>query len=80
MENQTYSIDLGRENLKVNLNNFAALANGSVFVEYGQTVVLISAVMSKHEVDWGYLPLIVDFEERYYAAGKIRGPRYIKRE
>jgi len=80
VEDQTYSLKLGKETLKIQLNNFAALANGSVLVEYGQTVVLISAVMSNYEVDLGYFPLMVDFEEKYYAAGKIRGPRYIKRE
>ncbi len=56
-------------------------ANGSVRVKYGDTVVLATAVMSKTAgMAKGYFPLMVDYEERFYAAGKIKGSRFIKRE
>ena len=59
----------------------AGQANGAVTVRYGDTVVLATAVMSKEASRIsGYFPLMVDFEERYYAAGKIKGSRFIKRE
>ncbi|MBI3304762.1 polyribonucleotide nucleotidyltransferase [Candidatus Parcubacteria bacterium] len=70
----------GRE-LVVEFSNLAEQANGSVIVRYGQTTVLATAVMSKtarEGVD--YLPLLVEYEERFYAAGKIFGSRFIRRE
>jgi polyribonucleotide nucleotidyltransferase len=70
----------GRE-LKVELRNLAEQANADVLVSYGDTLVLTTCVMSETERGGlGFFPLTVDYEERYYAAGKIRGPRYIKRE
>ncbi|MBX4187784.1 MAG: polyribonucleotide nucleotidyltransferase [Candidatus Doudnabacteria bacterium] len=59
----------------------AKQANGSVLARLGDTVVLATAVMSKtvrENID--YFPLLVDYEERLYAAGKIKGSRFIKRE
>lgn len=59
----------------------AKQANGAVTVRYGDTVVLATATMSKGASRIsGYFPLMVDYEERYYAAGKIKGSRFIKRE
>ena len=58
----------------------AGLANGSVMVHYGDTVVLCCATASAKPRDGiDFLPLSVDFEERMYAAGKIPGG-YLKRE
>ncbi|MBI2003551.1 MAG: polyribonucleotide nucleotidyltransferase, partial [Parcubacteria group bacterium] len=51
-----------------------------VFVRYGDTSVLVTAVMNEKQKDADYMPLTVDYEERYYAAGKIKGSRWIKRE
>lgn len=63
------------------IQNLAERANGSCFLRYGDTLVLATAVMSGQEAKgMGFFPLTVEYEERYYAAGKIRGPRYIKRE
>jgi polyribonucleotide nucleotidyltransferase len=59
----------------------AQQANGSVLVKMGETVVLVTAVMSKKlREGMDYFPLLVDYEERLYAAGKIKGSRFIKRE
>lgn len=67
--------------MEVETGLLAGQANGSVSVRYGDTVVLSTAVMSKSASRVsGYFPLMVDFEERYYAAGKIKGSRFIKRE
>lgn len=70
----------GRE-LIVEFQNLAERANGSCLLRYGDTLVLATVVMSEYDAKGlGFFPLTVEYEERYYAAGKIRGPRYIKRE
>jgi len=59
----------------------AQQANGSALVTYGDTAVLATAVMESHaKANCDYLPLTVEFEEKLYAAGKIKGSRFIKRE
>jgi len=79
--NHKFSLRLGDKDLQVEINELAEQANGSALVRYGDTVVLATAVMAKKEKpDQGFFPLMVDYEEKYYAAGKIKGPRYIKRE
>ena len=61
--------------------SLAQQANGSVLARLGDTVVLATAVMSKKVREgMNYFPLLVDYEERLYAAGKIKGSRFIKRE
>ena len=67
--------------LKVQIGKYARAANGSCTVQYGNTVVLATAVMSKDiRPGMGFFPLMVDFEEKLYAAGRIKGSRFIKRE
>lgn len=80
-EKNIFSVKLGDKELSVEVNGLAEQANGSAVVRYGDTMVLTTAVMAKKEKpDMGFFPLMVDYEEKYYAAGKIKGPRYIKRE
>jgi polyribonucleotide nucleotidyltransferase len=80
MENK-FKIQLGNRELSIEISDLAEQANGNVFVRYGDTLVMATCVMSKQDAGgFDFFPLIVDYEERYYAAGKIRGPRYIKRE
>ena len=81
MESKKWSLQIGGRILEVETGLLAGQANGAVTVRYGDTVVLATAVMSKNASKVsGYFPLMVDFEERYYAAGKIKGSRFIKRE
>jgi polyribonucleotide nucleotidyltransferase len=76
-----FKLELGGRELNVEIRNLAEQANGSALVRYQDTLVLATCVMSKYEKEeLGFFPLTVDYEERFYAAGKIRGPRYIKRE
>ena len=81
MEQKKWSLQIGGRVLEIETGLLAKQANGAVTVRYGDTVVLATAVMSKgaSRVS-GYFPLMVDYEERYYAAGKIKGSRFIKRE
>ncbi|MBZ9578267.1 polyribonucleotide nucleotidyltransferase [Patescibacteria group bacterium] len=76
-----FKLDLAGKELKVETRNLAEQANSDVLIRLGDTLVLTTCVMSKYdreEVD--FFPLTVNYEERYYAAGKIRGSRYIRRE
>jgi len=80
MENKLFKLEIGGKNLEVEIKNLAEQASGSCLIRYGDTLVLATCVMSEEEKAAGFLPLIVDYEERYYAAGKILGSRYIRRE
>ncbi len=63
------------------LRNLAEQANASSVIRYGDTVVLATTVMSKQEREGvDFFPLTVEYEERFYAAGKILGSRFIRRE
>jgi len=81
MEQKKWSLQIGGRLLEIETGLLAKQAGGSVTARYGDTVVLATAVMSKGASQIsGYFPLSVEFEERYYAAGKIKGSRFIKRE
>ncbi len=81
MERKIYQINIGNRKLSIEINGLAEQANASVLVRYGDTVVLATCVMSDSErPDIDFFPLMVDYEERFYAAGKILGARYIRRE
>lgn len=70
---------LGRE-LKLEVNRVGFRTTGSVLVTYGDTVVLGSVMVGAANPNMDYFPLSIDYEERFYAAGKISGSRFIKRE
>lgn len=81
MASKQFTAEVAGRELKVEIGKLAKQAHGSCTVAYGETVVLATAVMSpqpREGVD--YFPLVVDYEERLYAAGKIKGSRFIKRE
>ena len=76
-----FKLDIGGRELKVEIKNLAEMAAASGLVQYGDTLVLGTVVMSKQEREGiDFFPLTIDYEERYYAAGKILGSRYIRRE
>ncbi len=74
-----FSTEIGGKKLTVTVDKIAQHANGNCIVQYGNTTVLATATMGDKK-DLGYFPLLVDFEEKYYAAGKIKGSRFVKRE
>ncbi|HVU80148.1 MAG TPA: polyribonucleotide nucleotidyltransferase [Candidatus Paceibacterota bacterium] len=81
MHSKTYEIEVGGKKMIAEFTDLAEQASGSVILRYGNTAVLATAVMSaKTRDDIDYFPLTVDYEERFYAAGKILGSRFIKRE
>ena len=69
----------GRE-LKIEVNRVGFRTTSSVLVTYGDTVVLGSVVVSEKPVVQDFFPLSIDYEEKFYAAGKISGSKFIKRE
>lgn len=65
----------------IKTTNWTEQASGSCLVQCGETEVLITAVLSPFSrPDIDYFPLTVEYEERFYAAGKIFGSRFMKRE
>ena len=71
--------EIGGRNLSIETGRIAKQANGAVWVQYGETVVLVTACRTNIPEDRGFLPLIVDYREKAYAGGKIPG-NIFKRE
>lgn len=81
MESKTFRLEIDQKPLIVTINNLAARTNGSVFVKFGETTVLATAAMGEKDVDGlDYFPLSVNYEEKFYAGGKIFGSRFTRRE
>lgn len=77
---QKWEMTLAGRPLVVEYGQVAKQANAAVLVRYGQTVVLVTATMAKQPREGiDFFPLLVDYEERLYAVGKIPGG-FIKRE
>ncbi len=75
-----FKLKMGDKELTASFSNIAEKANGEATVRYGDTVVFAVATMSEQEIHRGFIPLSVNYEERFYSAGKISGPRYTRRE
>jgi len=80
MKSKQYTLEVGGKTLIAEFNDLAEQANGSVLLRYGNTIVLATAVMGKEEKKGDFFPLTVDYEERFYASGKILGSRFVRRE
>jgi len=75
-----FKLELAGRELSVEVRNLAEQANGSLLVSYGDTLILATCVMAGQRREVDFFPLTVDYEERFYAAGKILGSRYLRRE
>ncbi|MEM9336895.1 MAG: polyribonucleotide nucleotidyltransferase [Patescibacteria group bacterium] len=81
MQKKTFSMELAGKELSAEFVDLTEQANGSVMLRYGETVILVTAVMSSREnAGLPYFPLSVEFEEKFYAAGQILGSRFQRRE
>ncbi len=80
LNRKIYQTEVNGETLTLEISELAGKANAAVLGRWGETAVLVTVVMSQKEVDLDYFPLVVDYEERFYAAGKILGSRFIRRE
>lgn len=81
MESKKISCKVGEGVFEFETGKLAGQASGAVLARLGDTVVLATTIMSdKAREGIDFFPLLLDYEERLYAAGKIKGSRWIKRE
>ncbi len=80
MKSVEKSIDLGGKTLTLSTGKLAGQADRAILAQYGDTIVLATVVSSPLSEDKGYFPLSVEYQERLYAGGKIKGSRWVKRE
>ncbi len=81
METKKFSLQWAGREIEIEIGKLAQQALSSCTARYGDTVVLATVTQGiepREGVD--YFPLMVDYEEKLYAAGKIKGSRFIKRE
>ena len=77
----TVETQLAGKTLTLEVNRVGFRTSASVLVTYGETVVLGTAMVSKKAISgMDYFPLSIDYEEKFYASGKISGSRFVKRE
>ncbi|MFH1855128.1 MAG: polyribonucleotide nucleotidyltransferase [bacterium] len=80
MEKIENKFSLAGSEISLSSGELATQAGGAVVAQAGGTMVLATCVVGKEPADIGYMPLTIDYEERFYASGKISGSRFIKRE
>src|SRR3989344_4174745 len=80
MADKNYQIDIGGKQLSFRVSDWAEQASGSVLCRIGDTLVMVNAVMASPRPNLGFFPLTVEYEEKFYAAGRILGSRYMRRE
>jgi polyribonucleotide nucleotidyltransferase len=81
METKEVKMNLAGREFKISNSPFLSYADGFALVSLGDTVIMGNASMSKEGKEGAsFFPMTVDYEENMYAAGKIKGSRFIKRE
>lgn len=83
MQDQIISVEteIAGRSLRLETGRLALQADGAVTIQYGETIVLCTAMMAAEgNPDADFFPLTVEYQERYYAAGKIKGSRFVKRD
>lgn len=74
------SVKIGGKTLSLEVGRFAGQANAAVLARYGETIVLATTVSASPREEIDYFPLFVEYVERLYAGGRIKGSRWVKRE
>jgi len=81
MEPKSVELNLAGRIFKLEYGKFVTQASGTVTASLGDTVILATASINEEaKEDADFFPMVVDYEERFYAAGKIKGSRFVKRE
>ena len=80
LEKQEFKAEFAGQTIKITSSKIAEQANSAIIGQYGDTVVLATVTINKEDSPKDYLPLVVDYEEKFYAAGKIIGSRFVRRE
>jgi polyribonucleotide nucleotidyltransferase len=74
------SIELGGRTLTLTTGELAEQAAGSIMARMGDTVVMANVSVAPLKMEMDYFPLTVEYQERLYAGGRIKGSRWVKRE
>ena len=81
MKTKIFTTTIAGKILTAEFSDLTAQANGSVILKCGDTTILVTAVISDRDNSGqNYFPLSVEFEEKFYATGKILGSRFMRRE
>lgn len=80
MEKNVFETQVGGKIVKVEMGALAIQASGACLVKMGETTVLTTAQLGQSREEMGFFPLTCEYEERFYAAGKILGSRFVRRE
>src|SRR5476649_2704769 len=80
MKKTSQTFDIAGKTLTLETGSLAGQATASVLARLGDTMVLVTIVSGKDRSDLGYFPLSVEYVERLYAGGRIKGSRWVKRE
>ncbi|MBT6143409.1 polyribonucleotide nucleotidyltransferase [bacterium] len=73
-------LELGGQEFVFRTNDYAFQADGNCTIQCGETIMLATAGMGNARPDLGFFPLMVDFQEKFYAAGRLKHSRVNKRE
>lgn len=74
------STEINNQKLILQTGKLAQAATKSVFAQLGETCVLVTVTLGNEREDIDYLPLTVEYVEKLYAGGRIKGSRWVKRE
>ncbi len=77
---KTFTLPFHGRDIHITKADIAQNANAAIIGQYGDTAVMVTVVMGKQDRPIDFFPLTVDYEERFYAAGKIIGSRFVRRE
>jgi len=80
LDRKTFETTVRGEKISLEFSDLAGQANSSVIGKRGNTAVLATAVMGTEDRPGDFFPLTVEYEERFYAVGKILGSRFVRRE
>jgi len=81
LPHKKFELDFAGRKLSVEIGKLAVANNGEALVRYGDTVVLATAAMGKEpRLGIDFFPLMVEMQEKMYAAGKIKGSKFVKRD
>ena len=79
MKTITESMQIGDKTLSFQIGKLAQASDVAIFGRMGDTCVLVTVVVGA-ETDLGYFPLSIEYVEKLYAGGRIKGSRWVKRE
>lgn len=80
MKTISKSLEVAGRKITFEVGHLAQRATSSVFARYGDTTLLATVTYNPQETKLDYFPLTVDYQERLYAGGRIKGSRWVKRE